>query len=197
MRGKPKMVIGIGGNIGSGKTTAAKVFADSGAHYISADEIGWQVLKKITNKLEKKFGSAIMNRYKIDKMKLRNIVFSNPQNLKFLNKLSHPILIEEILRKINKIKSGIIVIDAALLFNWSELCAQIDYPILIAANSKLKKQRAIAKGIDKKTYHQILKAQKSEKEMARQSKFIIENNGTLTIFKKKCRKIYEEIKNDC
>ena len=42
-----KVIIGIAGNIGSGKTMVSRFFEDLGAYYLSADEIGHEVLDEI------------------------------------------------------------------------------------------------------------------------------------------------------
>ena len=192
-----KVVIGLGGNIGAGKTTAAKIFEELGAHYISADEIGWQVLTEIKESLCKKFGEQIKKGDEIDKERLRDIVFYNPEALDYLNRLSHPLLIKKIKKRLNSIKEGFVVLDAALLFDWPEVLKEIDYPILITADKVHKEERADKKGISKEVFNRILSVQDDERAMSSQAKFIIENNGTLTELKKECQKIYEEIRDDC
>ncbi len=192
-----KVVIGLAGNIGAGKTTAAKIFEELGAHYISADEIGWQVLQKIKGPLSARFGPRIVINDEIDREKLRAIVFQNKEDLNYLNKLSHPLLIEEIQRRIDAVEDGVVVIDAALLFKWPEILQQVDYPILIKAEKNFKEERAGKKGISKEVFNKILSVQEGEDLMSSQVKFVIENNGTLDELKKECRKIYEEIENDC
>ena len=100
MRHGDKVMIGVGGNIGSGKTEVSRIFEDLGAHYISADEIGWEVLPEIIDKLKQRFGKVIIRGDTIDREKLRSIVFLNQKNLDYLNRLSHPILVEKILKKV-------------------------------------------------------------------------------------------------
>lgn len=194
---KEKIVIGIGGKVGTGKTTVGKIFHSFGAHYISADEIGWEVLPEIAEGLKKRFGKMIMAGDKIAKEKLREIVFSDIKNLGFLNSLSHPRLIKKILARIKKIKSGVMVIDAALLFDWDEIYKRVDYPILVVADERVMTQRARVKGINKKTFQRIISMQKSVPEMARRAKFIIKNSGTLLFLTRKCQKIYKRIEDDC
>ncbi len=197
MHRQRKIVIGVGGNVGAGKTTACKIFEHFGAHYISADEIGWKVLREITHALKKKFGDIIMNGETIDKEKLRDVVFAKEEHLEFLNKLSHPLLEKKILEKMKNIKSGVLILDAALLFDFRLVYKHVDYPILITADDALKKKRAGAKGIDSVLFKKILGFQKNETEMLRQAKYVIKNNGTIDALKEQCQTIYEAIKNDC
>lgn len=197
MHRQRKIVIGVGGNVGAGKTTACKIFEHFGAHYISADEIGWKVLREITHALKKKFGDIIMNGETIDKEKLRDVVFAKEEHLEFLNKLSHPLLEKKILEKMKNIKSGVLILDAALLFDFRLVYKHVDYPILITADDALKKKWAGAKGIDSVLFKKILGFQKNETEMLRQAKYVIKNNGTIDALKEQCQTIYEAIKNDC
>ncbi|MGQ9465052.1 MAG: dephospho-CoA kinase [bacterium] len=192
-----KLIIGIGGNIGSGKTTVAKIFQSYGMRYISADRIGWSVLPEITNKLKKRYGNKIFSGSRIDRIKLRKIVFSNKSNLRHLNRLSHPFLLKKIYEKLKSINRGMVVIDAALLFDWPQLMNKVDYPILVTSTKVLKKKRALLRGISEKVFEQIIQHQKKESDMAKKAKYIIKNNGTLWQLKKQCQKIFKELQNDC
>lgn len=196
VRGK-KLVIGVGGNIGSGKTTVAKIFRSMGAQYISADRIGWEVLQDIKPDLRRHFGNGVFIGGRVDREKLRNVVFSNPGNLRVLNQLSHPRLLKRIYKRLTNIRSGMVVIDAALLFFWSDLLKKIDYPILVKSRFKLKRMRALKKGIPPEVFEQIIRFQQSESQIAKKAKFVITNNGTLWQLKKQCQKIFKELKDDC
>jgi len=192
-----RVVIGIGGNIGTGKTTVAKIFGDLGAQYISADEIGWEVLPEIKDVLQNEFGKDIVMGRKIDRQKLRELVFSDAHNLEFLNHVSHPILTKRIIEKTEEVESGIVVIDAALLFDWPEVYEIVDHAILVKARREIMLSRAKAKGISDNLFEKIVSKQNREQEMMAKSSYVIENNGTIVELKEKCQKIYEEINDDC
>ncbi len=197
MHGRRRTIIGVGGNIGAGKTTACKFFESLGARYISADRVGWEVLSEIADDLTTKFGGIIMDGKKIDKEKLRTVVFSNKVSLDYLNKLSHPILVKKILKRISMIKTPITIIDAALLFDWPEVLRKVDYTVLVKANAKLKAARARTKGIERDLFEQIMKSQHRDEQMAKKAQFIINNNGDKKKLKRQCEAIYKEIKDDC
>ncbi len=197
MRKYGKLVIGVGGNIGSGKTTVAKIFQSYGMRYISADKIGWSVLPEIAPELRNTFGKQIFCGSKVDRKKLRDVVFADSLSLKTLNKLSHPKILRKIFQKLNSVRTGAFVIDAALLFDWCRLLKRVDIPILVKAPKHLKKKRAQQRGIPTRVFEQILRSQKREVEMAKKAKYIINNNGTLAELKKQCQKIFKELKNDC
>ncbi len=197
MQPDDKVLIGVGGTVGSGKTLISRIFRDLGAQCISADEVGWEVLPEITDRLRQRFGERIMKNGQIDKEKLRSIVFSDRDNLDYLNKISHPLLISRILKRVEEIKAGVVVIDAALLFDWPAIYQRADYSILVVSDERVKEERMARKGISKQLFRQILGFQKSDAEMAKRAQYVIENNGTVETLKAQCQKIYRQIKNDC
>jgi dephospho-CoA kinase len=192
-----KCVVGIGGNIGTGKTTVVQIFKEFGAHCISADEIGWEVLPKIARVLRERFGEGIMSGSRINKKKLRELVFSDSSNLEFLNRVSHPLLIKRIIDAISNIERGVVVIDAALLFDWPEVYSMVDYPILVKARQDVMLARVKAKGISEDLFMRILSMQKDAEKMAAEAHFVIENNGTVAELRERCLDIYQQIENDC
>jgi len=192
-----KKVIGVGGGIGSGKTAVSKIFTECGAQYISADEIGWDVLEDIRAELKQKFGNEIMNDNGIDRKKLRTHVFSDIRHLKALNALSHPRLKERLLQRIDALTHGVVVVDAALLFEWPEMLLHIDFPILVTADDVHKERRARKKGIDEETFRRIQTMQKQDEDIMPHARYVITNNSTLDELKMRCRTIYEEIADDC
>ncbi len=197
MRRGDKVMVGVAGTIGSGKTKVCRIFENFGAQYISADEVGWEVLPEISDELKQRFGEVIMNGHTVNKKRLRSIVFSSQKNLDDLNKLSHPLLIKKILQQVEEIGSGIIVIDAALLFDWPEVFQITDYPILVIADDSVKEERMVKRGMDRHLFRQILRSQRREGEMSKHAKYIIENNSTVAALKAQCQNIYKEIKYDC
>jgi len=192
-----RKVIGLTGNVGAGKTTAAKVLMDLGAFCISADEIGWEVLPEISMMLQRRFGQEIMKGNKVDREKLRNLVFADRVKLDYLNQLSHPLLVKKIIDKLSRIDSGIVIIDAAVLFDWPEICALTDYIMLLTARDDIMEARAKARGIDKKMFAMIRSMQKDEKELSERADFVISNNGTLDELREKCELIYRRVEDDC
>ena len=197
MRPGDKVLIGVGGTIGSGKTLVSKIFQELGAQYVSADELGWEVLPDIRDGLRKRFGERIMKNGTVDRERLREIVFSGKENLDYLNRLSHPLLVKKILKRVEDIEDGIVVIDAALLFDWPAIEEIVDYRILITSDEEVKEERMARKGISRKLFRQILGFQKSDAEVMKRAKFVIDNNGGIDSLKIQCKDIYRQIKNDC
>jgi dephospho-CoA kinase len=191
-----KMVIGVAGPIGAGKTTVSRIFEEFGALYISADELGWEALDEVKKELAAHFGEVIMKRDRVDRQKLGEIVFSKKSHLKELNDLTHPRLIQKIRSSIERTDADTIVLDAALLFEWPRVLELVDYPILVLADKNLRKNRSIRKGMVSRRFELISQQQGDMSGSEKRARFIIRNNGTIDHLRKQCRMIYEEIKDD-
>jgi len=195
---KPYFVIGIGGNIGSGKTTLAKIFHGFGAKIIDADKIGWSILKKSSKefkKIIKTFGKSILAKNQtIERKKLGEIVFANRKQLQKLNRIVQPVLLAKVRQAIRRC-SGMVVLDAALLFNWG-LEKEMDASILVSAPKRLKLGRASETGMTKKIAEARLARQMTESSMARRADLVIENNRTKEDLKNKAEEIWQLI-NKC
>lgn len=191
-----KVIIGIAGNIGSGKTMVGRLFEGYGAYYLSADEIGREVLVEIKEQLKDEFGDSIMRGEEIDRKKLQAIVFSSNEKLMVLNRLSHPLLKKKILERIDNISSKMIIIDAALLFDWPEILGELDYSILVSASDDKKEERAVKNGMSRQLFKRILGSQQNEDEMSKMATYVINNNGDVQELAEQSRRIFEEIKND-
>jgi dephospho-CoA kinase len=192
-----RKIVGIGGTIGSGKTTLARCFERWGASRVSADRIGKQIIPLIAPALQKAFGPSVTIGNRISVPRLRRAAFSSLKNARLLNRISHPLLVSRLRARIRRFRSGILVIDAALLFDWKNVLKDLDYAILVTAPSRLKERRSLAKGIDKDAFWRIINVQKKEREMAKHADMIIRNTGKIANLKKQCRKIYLEIQHGC
>lgn len=115
-------IIGLTGGIASGKSTVSNMLRELGAVVIDVDLVGRDVVSQggaAYNKIVENFGREILlPDGNINRKKLGNIVFSDPEKLKLLNQITHP----EIINKVNemiaeeeKANKEVVVVDAAIL----------------------------------------------------------------------------------
>jgi dephospho-CoA kinase len=190
-----KVIIGVGGSVGSGKTTVSRIFESMGCYYLSADEVGWEVLPDIALVLKQRYGHDIMSGDRIDRKKLAQRVFADRKALEFLNSVSHPVLIGRLKSRIKEAPGSMVVIDAALLFDWPDIMAIVDYPILVTARESLKKERSLAHGMEQERYKNIRMNQRDDADVRSKARFTINNNGTIESLQDQCRNILKEIKD--
>ena len=127
-------VIGLTGNICSGKSTVAGFLARHGAVVVDADEIGHEALmpsSETWKQVVDTFGQEILaDNKEVDRKKLGEIVFSNPDALKRLNGIMHPGMHEVARRRIDELKrvgSKVVVLEATLLIEagWVDLVDEV------------------------------------------------------------------------
>ncbi len=115
------MVIGLTGGIASGKTLVSSMLQDRGAHIICADAISRELLAEppVLEMIREAFGDGVFQSDgAIDRKALAYIVFETEFERKRLEAILHPLVIEEIFKRIYRLKQSgeeIIVVDAALL----------------------------------------------------------------------------------
>jgi dephospho-CoA kinase len=124
-------VIGLTGGIGSGKSTVAEFLAELGATIIDVDKVWHEALKpdtEIWREVVAAFGTEIVKpNGEIDRKKLGDIVFGNPEALARLNKIVHPRIYSMVKTQIEQYRRQgvrVVVFEAPLL---------IDVPLLMKA----------------------------------------------------------------
>jgi dephospho-CoA kinase len=176
-------IIGITGNFGSGKTQAAKILAEKfNAIIIDVDKIGHQLLKNksVIKQISNKFGFEVLSRHGgISRKKLGEIIFQNERRLNQLNKIMHPLMVQEVRKILERLKKHkLIVIDCALLFEMG-LDKYADCIWLIRSSLKKVYERLHKKGFSYKEILQRRKYQKGFKINLSKISKVISNNGNL------------------
>ncbi|HVY53927.1 MAG TPA: dephospho-CoA kinase [Gammaproteobacteria bacterium] len=102
------LVVGLTGSIGSGKTTVANMFANLKAPIIDADIIAKDLTQphtKAFHQIVEHFSHSIVSNGTLDRKKLRQIIFDNPKEKKWLENLLHPFVIETIQQQLKNMTS--------------------------------------------------------------------------------------------
>lgn len=136
------MIIGLTGQTGAGKSTAAAILKNMGFHIIDADKTGHEItaLPEVLEQIRSEFGDAVVQEGKLDRRALGKIVFADKAKLEILNSITHPKIVAEIKSQTEKYKSGGVVIDCALLEDCGlhKIC---DTVINVTAPSKKRMER--------------------------------------------------------
>ena len=174
-----RFVVGLTGGIGSGKSTAAKYFEKLGAKVINADVVardsvssGSQALLKIIQH----FGEKIVDKKgKLDRSKLREIIFDNTSEKLWLENLLHPIIREKIILDINNASESYVLLESPLLFETNQY-KLVNVVLLIDVPEELQVIRASQR--DKSTSNEIkkiIKTQMPRSEKIKLSTYIADN----------------------
>ena len=179
-------VIGLTGGTGSGKSTAARRFADRGIPVIDADVIGHELIAPggaAEAAVIERFGDAALTCGTIDRAKLGAIVFADPQALAALNAIVHPLLAAEIAARCAAHASAgarACVIDAALLGEGAALEPWLDGLVLVAAPVETRVHRLrVHRGMDEAAARARIGAQVDPERKRALARWVIQNDGSL------------------
>jgi dephospho-CoA kinase len=131
-KGKRKIVFGLIGGMGSGKSTVAAQFQERGAKVISGDQLGHEALRQpdIRDRVVGRWGTEVLDASgAIDRQTLGKIVFADEAELRALEALLFPWIERRSRGEIAAADTGVVVLDAAVLLEagWNRLCDSVVY----------------------------------------------------------------------
>ncbi|MDX9856874.1 MAG: dephospho-CoA kinase [candidate division Zixibacteria bacterium] len=189
------MVIGLTGQIGSGKSTAARILASFGARVIDADLIGREVVEQsaeLRRRLARVFGKDVVDsRGRLIRKKLAVRAFATGASRDKLNMIVHPHLLRRLRSRIREEqKRGPVVIDAALLLYWG-MDREVDVTLVIHAGLETRLKRLQARGIQPGDAKARQRAQLPYAEFRTRADRVILNNGTPSDLRRKLRRFWQ------
>lgn len=194
------LVVGLTGNIGSGKSSVAHFLKDMGARVIDTDQVARDVVAPGTpglNQIIKHFGTGVLNADgTLDRPKMAQIVFNDPEALKRLNSIVHPAIRAEILKAIADYKTNrdapLLVIEAPLLIE-TGMNKIVDQVWLVTVDAKTQIQRVMKR--DTATAEQVtrrLAAQMPQEDKLPYAHRVIDNSGTPSETLQQLRQIWSD-----
>ena len=179
----------ITGGIGSGKTTVAKLLVLKGATLIDADQIVRDLQKpgqSVYKSIVERFGSDVVtDNQELDRQKIADIVFSNPEQLEALNAIVHPAVGEEMgaLRRKFTATNAIVLIDIPLLVTPEGELARKEYKalqgkIVVDCEIETAISRLVAfRGFNEQDATARISKQSTRKQRLEFADYVIDNNG--------------------
>ena len=180
--------IGITGSLASGKSTVAKIISSRKYPLYNAD----RAIKKIyqTNKFKTKVFKKFKLKSKINiKNKIKKIISSDKKSLKDLEKIIHPLVRKQI-RKFTKKNKGkkFLIFEIPLLVE-SKQMKNYDKIIFVNSRKDLRLKRYIKRGNNKSFFDLLNKRQLSPAKKIKFCDYVINNNGSIKLLKKKIKNI--------
>ena len=195
-----KVLVGITGGIGSGKSTVTEYYKSLGYFVLKADDIAKQVMvedDEIIKDIKKEFGDNCYVDGKLNTKYLAKKAFNHPDKVAKLNRIVHPKAIAKVKEEAKKLlkKKNLVIVEAAILFeaHWEDI---FDYIILITSDENARIVRVLERDhtsiqeIKSRMMHQL-----EDKDKKGKSDFIIENNDTIESLKEKAKFVISLIEN--
>ena len=197
-------IVGLTGGIASGKSLVARVFKDLGAHVIDADRIVHELLEPeqpACREVLEHFGKDIMlPNGGIDRRKLGEIVFNDPEKRAWLNSCLHPKVFSVYTSQVQHLHSrqpdAMVVLNAALLIE-TGYHRKMDKTVVIYADREQQIERLFLR--DKFTREQALARIMSQMPLAEKrahADYVIDNTGSREDAEVQARKVFQKLKRD-
>ncbi len=178
LKNRMTKIIGLTGGIGSGKTTIANHFMEANIPVYIADDEARKLMQssEIIEEIKKNFGDSIFDEAILNREKLSQVVFNDPEKLKLLNAIIHPAVKKHFQDWVlNHNNSAYLIYEAAILFE-SGSYKNCDLIITVTAPLETRILRVIQR--DKTTREQVLKrihTQWDDAQRISKSDFVVEN----------------------
>ena len=195
------LLIGLTGNVGSGKSTVARLWREErGATVIDADLLGAEAVKPGSEALKKlvdRFGDKILQADgSLDRRLMGQIAFSSSEDLEALNSIVHPEIIRQITSAVEQARNRgtpVVVVDAALVFEFG-IDEIMDRMVVVDAPLQIRKQRMLAKNkMDDQTLEKLMSFQLSAEELRRRGHYVIENHGDLDVLRARSLEVFDRM----
>ena len=195
------LLIGLTGNVGSGKSTVARIWREErGAALVDADHLGAEAVKPgnpALQKLVERFGEEILQPDgSLNRRLMGRIAFSSTEKLEALNSIVHPEIVARIKSAIGQAKKkGVpaLVVDAALIYEFG-IDEILDRVVMVDAPLELRKRRMLAKDkMDQKTLEKLIGFQMDPEEMKRRAHFVIENSDDLESLRARALEVFDRL----
>ena len=196
---RKSLVIGLTGNIATGKSTILKYLVGKCAFIIDADKLGHRVIEPggpAYDAVVRTFGKEILREDgTIDRRKLGKIVFTNPLDLGRLEKIVHPKIFDLGKQEIADNESPVIVLEAIKLLEaglMSTLCDEI-WVVTSSLTTQLRRLLESRK-MEENEARRMIDLQPPQAAKVNQADRVIKNDGSLTELHAQLDAIFEELK---
>lgn len=175
------LTIGLTGGIAAGKSEALAAFGRLGAATISSDRVVHELLESepLLGRLTERWGEDVAPDGVIDRNKVGEIVFADPEQLAWLESQVHPLVGERIGSWLASLPAGpadLAVVEVPLLFE-SGMEGVFDETVAIVTSDEVRRARAEARGqalVGEREARQLTQEEKAER-----AEHVIVNDGSV------------------
>ena len=192
---------GLTGGIGSGKSTAAALFASLGAITINSDNIGRDMMKPGTvvyDRIVSGFGPEVVDtKGHLDRAKLADIVFHDLEKLKHLNAIVHAPVLREIDRQVQleraKNPQAVVLVESAVLFEAGQE-KRFDKIIVVWCRPEQQIERFLGRSnLSESDVRRRMAAQMPGEEKKSRADFLIDTSATMPDTERQVKEVFAQL----
>lgn len=193
------LIVGLTGGIATGKSAVTARFEERGAVVIDFDAMTREVMEPdmpAWNDIVEFFGESILNDDRtLDRARLADVVFADPEKRLKLERFIHPRLFEEYSRRIAEIEENdpdaLVLVDTPLLVEVN-LQSMFDEIVVVYATREEQIERLTARdGLDEEAILARLDAQMPTEDKIEHADYVIRNSGSLEDLNHEVDKVFE------
>ncbi|WP_075185853.1 dephospho-CoA kinase [Teredinibacter haidensis] len=187
--------IGVTGGIGSGKSTVTDYFSALGITIVDTDVIAREAVEPGTDCLEKiveHFGKMMLqDNLTLDRAKLRELIFSRPAEKKWLEQLTHPVIRNVTIARLNAAQSPYVILSSPLLLETGQN-ALVDRVVVVDVSEEQQLERAsLRDDVGAHGIKSIIQNQISRQNRLARTDDIIDNSGDLNSTRKQVEDLHQ------
>ena len=185
------MTIAVTGPFASGKSTFVRLLGELGAETVSADEIVHDLLaedRTTISRVVERFGGDVRGERGVNRRALGRKVFGDPEALRDLEDILHPLVRRETQRRIAVSEADIFVAEVPLLFEGGS-GADYDYTVAVVVPEERRRAWAAERGVDEAALMAIETRQLPQEEKARRADIVVQNDGDVDKLKKQAEEL--------
>ena len=193
------LVIGLTGNIATGKSTVMEFFAKVGAYIIDADKLSHRSIEPggpAYAAVIKEFGRAILQEDgTVNRRALGEIVFADANLLKKLEQIVHPAVFNLVVELVARAPSPLVILEAVKLLEAGPMVSQCDEVWVVTARPDVQLRRLMEqRGMSEEAARGRMGMQSPQAAKVNQADRVIENSGTLEELYAQLERIWAELK---
>jgi len=188
-------ILGLTGSIGMGKSTTARMFADEGVPVHDADAAVHRLYAgAAAPAVEAAFPGTVRGGI-VDRAELAKRVTGDPDALKRLEGIVHPLVAAEKQRFLEEAKAGgapVVVLDVPLLFETGG-DAGVDAVVVVTAPADVQRERVLSRGVAPERFEALLARQMPDAEKRRRADFIVDSSRGFDAAREQVRAILVQV----
>jgi len=187
--------IGLTGGIAAGKSEALKAFARLGAATLSSDAVVHELLESepLRERLAQRWGPDVIADGAVNRAKIGEIVFADPEQLGWLEEQIHPLVQERTANWLFSLPADteVAVVEVPLLFEAGSDKA-FDATVAVVTADEVRRERAAARGhalVDEREARQL-----TQPEKAARADHVVENDGSVEDLERALSALLEKLR---